>query len=146
MLDFVVIGFMLCVALYHVSVWLLHWLVWARHGILVSCNGALSKEEGGATSVPPHSPSFIKNKVQKPSYMAIKKALVGRQPKWFYFGFSFESLLQQESLLLVFLSEFSIKYQVLLILDVIKLIYIWGVADSARCCLMHEFWDLFCSS
>ena len=86
-----------------------------------------------------HSPSFIKNKVQKPSYMAIKKALVGRQPKLFYFGFSFEYLLQQERLILVFLSIFLKKYQVLLILDVLKLFYICGVADSARCCLVHEF-------
>ena len=71
--------------------------------------------------------------------MAIKKALVGRQPKLFYFGFSFESLLQQESLLLFFLSKFLIKYQVLLILDVLKMFYICGVADSARCCLVPEF-------
>ena len=54
--------------------------------------------------MPPLSPSYMKNKVQKPSYMAIKKALFGRQPYCFYVGFYFESLLEQESFLLVFLS------------------------------------------
>ena len=62
---------------------------------------------------------ILKIRYEKPSYMAIKKALYGRQPGCFSFDFSFESLLQQEIFLFVFSLEFLIKYQVLPILDVL---------------------------
>ena len=85
------------------------------------------------------SPSFIKNKVQKPSYMAIKKALAGRQPKLFYFDSSIESLLQQESLLLVSLSGIFNKVPSFTHFGCFKVVLHMWSSDSACYCLVHKF-------
>jgi hypothetical protein len=66
--------------------------------------GALSKEKDECLDVQVPSSHFpiLKEKCMKPSYMAIKKALYGRQPSSFYFfGFVFVAL-EREYFLFVF--------------------------------------------
>jgi hypothetical protein len=88
----------------------------------------------------------------KPSYMAIKKAFYGRQPGSIFF-FSFVLLLLKESNFIcvfflcpcyrkkVFFSVSTIakiKCQVLPILDVIRLQYLFGVAEICTALLVHD--------
>jgi hypothetical protein len=71
---------------------------------------------------------ILKEKGMKPSYMAIKKALYGRQPGS------------------VFTLD-KIKYQVLPILDVLRLQYLFGVSEiCATLSGAQKFLFFFCNS
>jgi hypothetical protein len=52
-------------------------------------HGAISKEEGRTEELPSWYVQFLKIQGMKPSYMAIKKAIYGRQPGRWFFCFRF---------------------------------------------------------
>ena len=82
----------------------------------------LPKEEGDSTKVQATtwSPHRLKQ-VSKPSYMAIKKALCGKQPGLFSFGFYFCTLAGEREFCFGFLSGVFNKVQSWTHLDVLKL-------------------------
>ena len=77
--------------------------------------------------------------VSKPNYMAIKKALYGRQPGCFYFWFSLCPLAITRDLVFSFVSEIFNKVPSFTYFGLKKLLFLFGDFIPARICARYDF-------
>ena len=128
-----------------------HWFKERECKVLVpteEVHGALSNEEGGGTQVQVSTWSMpiLKIRYEKPSYMAIKKALYGRQPGCFAFAFYFLALSVAREFLFCLFSEVFNKVPSFTHLDVLKLQVLHRVADSCMLLFTKIFFYFFGNS